>query len=492
MAHGLRTVASYGEFARRAAVLAGHLRGPRFGFAPGERIAVAMRNVPEYPQVLYGIWHAGLAAVPINAKLHAKEFEYVLAHSGARLCFVTDDLAPVIGNLVADLPDLIDLIRVGSPDFDRLVQGDPLPLTARQPTDLAWLFYTSGTTGRPKGAMLTHRNLMAMTLSYFADVDSVSSEDSVLHAGPMSHGSGMYILPHVTAAATQVIPEGDHFDPSEIFALISGHHGVSFFAAPTMVRRLVESHAAASADTRNLKTIIYGGGPRYVADCKRALDVLGPKLAQIYGQGESPMTITALSKTHHRETRHPRYERRLASVGCAQSVCEVRLAGPDGTSLPTGSPGEVVVRGDSVMAGYWHDDAATAHTIRDGWLHTGDIGVFDEDGFLTLKDRTKDMIISGGSNIYPREVEEVLLTHPKVAEIAVVGAPHADWGEEVVAFVVSVDGAPIPVAELDEFCLHNFARFKRPKQYHFVEALPKNNYGKVLKRTLRDTLQVRD
>jgi len=226
----------------------------------------------------------------------------------------------------------------------------------------------------------------------------------------------------------------------------------------------------------------------YVEDCLRALAALGPKLIQIYGQGESPMTITVNSRANHADTAHPRYRERLASVGRPFTGLDVRAADADGRDVPAGEIGEVLVRGDTVMAGYWRNPEATAATLRGGWLHTGDLGAFDADGFLTLKDRSKDLIISGGSNIYPREVEEVLLKHPGVFEVSVVGRPHPDWGEEVVAFVVARPGARPSEAELDALCLANIARFKRPRVYRFVDALPKNNYGKVLKTELRDRL----
>jgi long-chain acyl-CoA synthetase len=216
--------------------------------------------------------------------------------------------------------------------------------------------------------------------------------------------------------------------------------------------------------------------------------MLGPRLSQIYGQGEAPMTITGLSKAQHAETDHPRWEHRLCSTGTARTDVEVRIVDEADRELPFGESGEVVVRGDVVMAGYWQDPDATARTLRGGWLHTGDIGAFDEDGFLTLKDRAKDMIISGGSNIYPREIEEVLLRHPDIAEVSIVGRKHADWGEEVIAFVVTRPGAAIDEAELDSLCLDHIARFKRPRVYRFVDALPKNNYGKVLKTELRRQL----
>jgi len=216
---------------------------------------------------------------------------------------------------------------------------------------------------------------------------------------------------------------------------------------------------------------------------------MGPRFVQIYGQGESPMVITALARSHLADTAHPRHAERLASVGVAQTPVEVRVADPAGQPLPLGEVGEVLVRGDTVMAGYWRDAEASAAALRDGWLFTGDMGSLDEDGFLTLKDRSKDVIISGGSNIYPREVEEVLLLAPGVAEASVVGMHDAEWGEIVVAFVVPRPSRTLDAAALDALCLEHIARFKRPKRYEIVAALPKNNYGKVLKTALRDSLK---
>jgi long-chain acyl-CoA synthetase len=485
---GTDVVACYGALAHRAAAIAAGL-GDRFGIRPGDRVALVMGNCGAYVEALFACWWGGFAAVPVNAKLHPRELAYILDHSGARLCFVTADLAHAVASLRAELPQLQAAVCVAEPDYAALAAHDPIPVVHRAPDDTAWLFYTSGTTGRPKGAMLSHRNLLAMTTSYFIDVDHIAPDDCILHPAPMSHGSGMYILPHVAACARHVIPPSGGCDPDELFALIEAQPGASFFAAPTIVRRLIDSAAAARADTRNLKTIVYGGGPMYVEDCRRALALLGNKLVQIYGQGESPMTITALSRARHAETAHPRYRQRLASVGLPHSVVEVMVADADDRPLPAGEVGEVVVRGDTVMTGYWNDPAATAAALRGGWLHTGDMGCVDDDGFLTLKDRSKDLIISGGSNIYPREVEEVLLRHPGVAEASVIGEPDREWGEIVVAFVVMRAGeSGVSEGALDGLCLDHLARFKRPKRYVFVDALPKNNYGKVLKTALRQRL----
>jgi long-chain acyl-CoA synthetase len=260
---------------------------------------------------------------------------------------------------------------------------------------------------------------------------------------------------------------------------------VKFFAAPTMVMRLVDK---LRGDAPGLKQIVYGGGPMYVADSLRALDRLGPRLVQIYGQGESPMTITVLRAAEHLGE-EPARSQRLGSVGRAQTGVEVAVVDEGNRPLAPGGVGEVVMRGDTVMLGYLNNEAATRSAIVDGWLHTGDLGRLDELGFLTLMDRSKDLIISGGSNIYPREVEETLLQHPAVKEVAVIGELDRDWGESVVAVVVVQAGAPADAQALDAFCLQQIARFKRPKRYVFVDELPKNATGKVLKRELREQLK---
>jgi long-chain acyl-CoA synthetase len=481
VALGDRPLADYRTLARRTAALAASLR-TALGLAPGDRVGLVMRNSPEYVEILWAAWWAGLAVVPVNAKLHPKEAEYILEHSRARVVFVTEDLAD-------SLPALEPVIVAGGEEYRQLQSGgEEPPITEAAPDDLAWLFYTSGTTGRPKGVMITHRNLFAMTLCYFADVDGIAVDDCIVHAAPMSHGSGLYGLPHVLRGAKQVIPASGGFDAAEIFALAQAHAGVAMFAAPTMVKRLVDHARAANPPLDGIKTIVYGGGPMYLADIQDALAVIGQRFVQIYGQGESPMTITALGRDHFADRAHPRHLERLASVGVAQSGIEVRIADENDRAVPAGTPGEVLVRGDAVMKGYWRNPEATAATLRGGWLHTGDVGALDADGFLTLMDRSKDLIISGGSNIYPREVEETLLRHPDVHEVSVVGRPHPEWGEEVVAFVVPRAGASIDAEALDRVCLDQIARFKRPRVYRFVDSLPKNNYGKVLKTSLRAQL----
>jgi len=467
---------SYGELAARAARLAGALRS--CGLAPGDRVAIAAKNAASYLEILYGIWHAGLAAVPANARLHGAELGYIVENSGARVCFVSDGIE---GELAPHAPKNLErLIVIGSRDYEAMVSADPVALAPRAPDDLAWLFYTSGTTGRPKGAMLTHRVLAAMSHAYAAEVDAVAPGDALLHAAPMSHGSGLYIMAHVMRLGVNVVPESGAFEPEEVFRLFDAWPRASMFGAPTMIKRLVEHGGDCNVD--NIRTIIWGGAPMYVEDALRALDHFGPRLAQIYGLGESPMTITTLSREDIADRAHPRWFARLASAGRPYAGVEVMVADGEDRPLPPGEAGEVLCRGDVVMRGYWDNAAATAATLRGGWLHTGDIGAFDRDGYLTLMDRSNDLIISGGANIYPREVEEVLLKHEQVREVSVIGRPDREWGERVVAYVVG----SAPREALDALCLAHIARFKRPKDYVFVDALPKNNYGKILKTALRE------
>ena len=472
---GDRVHLSYGEWAARSGTLA---TGLCKLCRTGERVALAMTNHPSYLEALVAIWHAGLVAVPMNAKLHGDEFHYIVDHAEASLVIATPDIA----ESVAFHPRLL---VIDTPEWRRLAANDAMTVTARRPEDPAWLFYTSGTTGRPKGAVLTHRNLLMAVLSYYADVEAVGSGDAILHAAPLSHGSGIYALPFIAQAANNLIPESHSFDPTEIVELLKHWLRISFFAAPTMVMRLVNDGEFAGADHSNLKTIVYGGGPMHLEDLLRAMELLGPRFAQIYGQGEAPMTITALSKALHAEHTRSRWREIISSVGLPRTDVDVRVFDAEDRELPIGDSGEVVCRGDVVMSGYWRDPLATKTTLRGGWLHTGDIGSFDAEGFLTLKDRSKDVIISGGSNIYPREVEEALLRHPAVLEVSVIGRPHPEWGEEVVACVVLRAGKVASELDLDSLCLSAIARFKRPRAYVFLDALPKNNYGKVLKTDLR-------
>jgi long-chain acyl-CoA synthetase len=481
--------ADYRTFARRSAAIGAGLSRDH-GIAPGDRVALFATNCTQYLECLYGIWWMGGVAIPINAKLHGREAAWICSDAGAKLAFVSDDTVEALMEANSDLPAAMKTLSVDSSAYRTMREGEgrPAPLE-REVDDLAWLFYTSGTTGRPKGVMLSHGNLVAMTMCYLADVDHATPRDAKLYAAPISHGAGLYNFPHVRMGGRHVIPESGGFDPDEVLNLGRQLDNVVMFAAPTMVRRLVDAARRRGENGAGIRTIIYGGGPMYLADIREAIATMGQRFVQIYGQGESPMTITALSREWHRRTDHPRYLERLASAGPAQSVMSVRITDADGKPLPAGETGEVEAKGAAVMLGYWNNPKANAETLKDGWLRTGDVGRLDEDGFLTLSDRSKDVIISGGSNIYPREVEEALLTHPDVREVSAIGVADADWGEIVVACVVLEDGAVADDAGLDAHCLGSIARFKRPKRYVYLDALPKNNYGKVLKTSLREMMR---
>jgi acyl-CoA synthetase (AMP-forming)/AMP-acid ligase II len=441
-------------------------------------VLILTANCPEFVELLFGCWAGGAAAVPVNAKLHPSEVAEIVDDCRPAIGFVSAATARDVRAACSD--DSVRWIVIDSDDYRSMVAAEPDVAAGVSPDDLAWLFYTSGTTGRSKGAMLSHRNLRAMAIAHLADFESVEPEHSLIHAAPMSHGSGLMMLPYIARGARQVIPRSGHFEPEEVLNLCDAHPGCGLFLAPTMVRRLRLAAERREALPAGLRSIVYGGGPMYLDEIGSALQTLGPVFTQLYGQGESPMTITGLRRRDH----VCGDMRLLGSVGWPRSGVEVRIAGADGSELQRGEAGEILVRGDVVMRGYWRDGPATAAALRDGWLWTGDIGVMDDDGLVSLRDRSKDVIISGGSNIYPREIEDVLLSHPGVGEVSVVGIADPEWGEVPLAFVVVAGGAEPDVQDLDSLCLNRIARFKRPRAYRFVATLPKNAYGKVLKRDL--------
>jgi long-chain acyl-CoA synthetase len=472
---------TYGQLSDRVSRLA---RGLREGLKlqPGDRIAIYLENTAVYFELLFAGWTAGLCVVPINAKLHPREVLQIASASGARACFSSGSLHVSLLDLPFD--EKQQVVAVESDLFADLCCHDPLPVSEVEPSDPAWIFFTSGTTGLPKGATLSHRNLLVMSYCYLSDIDELDDSDTNVHLAPLSHAGGLYSLPHFIKGSHQVVLSS-HFEADNVFDALSFYPNVTIFAAPTVLSRLVTAARGREIQTDNLKTVIFGGSPMYVADLEQAIDWLGPKLYHLYGQGESPMTISGLGKRDFFSTDDSRMNSLLQSSGYARTGVEIRIVDGRGKTVAAGVSGEVTVRSDCVMIGYWEDPDATKDAIRDGWLHTGDIGSMDEFGLLTLKERSKDVIISGGSNIYPREIEEVLVRHPSVLECSVVGRPHPDWGEEVVAFVVTAAGCDVNEDALDKLCLESIARFKRPRHYLMVHELPKNGAGKVVKTELR-------
>jgi len=478
---GTRTMFTYRDMGARTAALAAGLG--RLA-APGDAIAIALPNCPEYLEILFGSWHAGLSVAPLNARLSAQELAYMIEDCGAPLVFADDAIAQALSPLLSRAR----IVVPASADYRALLAGETVAVTSRARDDRAWIFYTSGTTGKPKGAQLSHGNLMAMTLAYFADVDYLGETDALLHLAATSHASGLFGLSHIAKASNNILPESGGFDADELAALINAVPNLSFFVPPTLLRRLGQYPAIRAANREHVKTVLLGAAPVSVGDIASGFNLFGPRIWNGYGQGETPCTISAMSKTMIADALAAGREDQLTSVGIARTGIEIAIADDDCRHLPAGTVGEVLVRGETVMLGYLNNPEATAQTLRNGWLMTGDLGRLDAQGYLTLLDRKKDLIISGGMNIYAREIEDLLLQDDAVMEVAVIGLPDAEWGENVAAVIVPRPGARVDTSALDRLCLEAIARFKRPKRYEIVAELPKNASGKVLKKELRAKL----
>jgi acyl-CoA synthetase (AMP-forming)/AMP-acid ligase II len=474
-------ILTYQEFYDRALAIGGNLLAR--GMAPGDRVAFVLANSPRVLETIYGCFAAGLVVVPVNARLHPREIAYIVQNSGAKALVHGPQYNDGIRALADDFAGLAHRFCTGNGDgsasYDVLLDpSGALPgHRDAKPEDPCWLFYTSGTTGRPKGATWTHRVVRAMLMNYLADVHNIQPGEVVLHAAPMSHGSGIVALPAVARGAVQLILETKSFDPRVLFRTIQDER-VSHvaFLAPTQIIRMLEEFVPGEYDLSSLKAVCYGGAPIYVEHLRRAIEAFGPVFAQIFGQGEAPAHADLLAAG----------DERIGSAGTIRTDVEARAVDADGRELPPGEAGEIVVRGDVVMTGYWNNPEATAEAIRDGWLHTGDIGAFDERGYLFLLDRAKDMIISGGNNVYPREVEEVIVLHPAVANVVVLGIPDDYWGEAVHAVVVLKPDAQATAEEIIAHCGESLAGYKKPKAVDFVEELPVSGYGKVLRREVRE------
>ncbi|MGQ0631287.1 MAG: class I adenylate-forming enzyme family protein [Sporichthyaceae bacterium] len=482
---------TYAQFASRSLALGGELLAR--GLKKGDRVAFAMGNRPEILEVICGAVAAGLVVVPMNARLHPIEMAYLAENSGARALIHTAEFEAPLDEHWGEFASVEQRIGVGCSaavsDYDVLVASTnalaaPVDI---DPTDACWLFYTSGTTGKPKGATLTHRVLRVGIMNYLADCYNVTHEDVMLHVAPLSHGGGFVALPAIARGATQVISDSVSFSPDLTFRDVE-RHGVTHiaFMAPTMIVKCLEDFEPGKYDISSWKAVCYGGAPIYVEHLKKAVQTFGPVFIQIYGQGECPMTATTLPAAEHLEM-VKNDDPRLGSAGYVRTDVEVKIFDSNDVECPPGVSGEIVVRGDIVMTGYWNNPEATAETLRGGWLHTGDVGQFDDGGYLFLLDRSKDMIISGGNNVYPREVEEVLITHPSVAGVCVVGIPDDYWGEAVHAVVVLETGAEATPKELIDFCAGYMAGYKKPKNVDFVDELPTSAYGKILRREVRAT-----
>jgi fatty-acyl-CoA synthase len=359
--------------------------------------------------------------------------------------------------------------------------------------DPLWLFYTSGTTGRPKAGILTHGQMAFVVTNHLADlIPGTDETDCSIAVAPLSHGAGIHALLNVARGAATVLLEGEKMDPAVVWALIERHRVSNLFTVPTIVKLLVEHPAVDEFDHSSLKFLIYAGAPMYRADQQLALRKLGPVLVQYFGLGEVTGCITVLPRhMHHADDGHP--DANVGSCGRPRTGMEVEVLDASGVPVPVGEIGEICCRGPAVFAGYHDNPEATAKALRGGWFHTGDLGRLDARGLLIITGRESDMYISGGSNVYPREVEEVLLTHPGVAEVAIVGLPDAKWGEIGAAVVVRRAGfealdAHTLLAHLEG----RSARYRWPHRWHFWAELPKSGYGKILKREIKERLNAAD
>ncbi len=475
---------TYREFRDRALAVGGNLRA--LGCEAGDRVAFCLANSPRILEVIYGCFAAGLVVVPGNARLHARELAYIVENSGAKVLVHGPEFTEGIAanaELFASLEH-----RISSDAFDTLLNPAHSLTGAVEaaPEDVCWLFYTSGTTGKPKGAIWNHRMVRVVTMNYLADLHNIQPGEMVLHCAPLSHGSGIVALPAIARGATNAITASASFDVDQLLANVA-RLKVSHiaFMAPTQIIKMLEDHVPGRHDLSSLKAVCYGGAPIYVDQLKQAMATFGPIFVQLYGQGEAPITITGLTATAHAALLAGD-DPRIGSAGQVRTDVEAHCVDADDNPLSAGQVGEVVARGDVVMPGYWNNPEASAEALRGGWLHTGDIGYFDERGYLFLLDRAKDMVISGGNNVYPREVEEVIILHPQVANCVVFGIPDDYWGEAVHAVVVPKPGASLSAQEIISFCGEHMAGYKKPKAVDFVDDLPVSSYGKILRREVRE------
>src|SRR5581483_4811272 len=466
------------------------------GLRPGERVAVLARNSHRYLESYFGIAKAGLVAVPLNYRLVGRELAYILADCEARALLGEAEFVPEIDRLRGEVADLRVLVGMGTGhgwplDYEALVGPglDEPPAVDVAENDLALLSYTSGTTGRPKGVMLSHRNLLSAGTSLLVEYGLTRDSVWLVNQPLCFVGSLGSTMPSLLRGARVVVT---NFEPRAAAETIARERVTHTSMVPTMVRLVATLPDVARFDFSSIERIFHAAAPMPVALRQQASAVLGDVLTNVYGLTESApaasvMPWGALSPALASEDPE-RYQRRLASVGKPAVNVEMRIARSDGSLVPAGDDevGEIVLRGANVMQGYWKQPEQTAEALRDGWLHTGDLGRMDEDGFFYIIDRAKDMIITGGINVYSSEVEEVLYQHPDVAEAAVIGVPDEKWGESVKAIVALRPGGRAEAEPLIAYCREHLAGFKVPRSIDFLPSLPKSDRGKILKHDLRE------
>lgn len=466
------------------------------GLEKGDRVLVQARNSHRMFETKWACFKAGAVWVPVNFRLTEPEVAYIADHSGASLMFHDAEFDLHAAAAASASPCLkgrfcYDRPVSGNNAYEALLKSNVCAAqfeTVVEHDDPAWFFYTSGTTGRPKAAVLTHGQLAFVIVSHLADVfPGTTVDDTSLVLAPLSHGAGVHALAHVARATTQVFYPYAEIAPERVWDMVQTHKVTNFFAVPTLLKKLVEHPSVDIYDRSTLRRVNYGGAPMYRADQKLALAKLGAVLVQHYGLGEFTANITALAPEHHSPCDDDP-ARPAGSCGLPRTGIEVAILAEDGSRLPTGEEGEICARGPAAFIGYYRDEDASCNAFRGGWFHTGDIGRVDERGFVSVTGRQSDMYISGGLNVYPREAEEVLLMHPQVREVAVVGMPDPKWGECGVAVLVTADGQAVETHEFAQLFSKRLAKYKWPKRYEFWSDLPKSAYGKILKREIRSRL----
>ena len=466
------------------------------GIRKGERVGMLLHNSCEFIEIDFALSKTGIVRVPLNARLTDKDHEYMLNDSGANTLIFGEDFTETVQRMKPHVTTVKHFIRVSEGlskanilkaiEFEDLIRSGSVnePSAEIDEEDLHTLFYTSGTTGKPKGAMLTQKSWANVAINLVLDYGPVTEKDVILNTQPLSHGAGFFVLPFFIRGATNVlIPD---VKPSIIFETIQREKVTVLKLVPTVLYQLTESPEKTRYDLSSLHSIIYGGSPSAAPRLKDAIQFFGKKIAQLYGQAEAPMCISTLAKEDHHSDGPEEWVKRLSSAGKPCLNVEVKIVDENDKELPCGEVGEVIVRGNHMMKGYWNLPEATAEVMRNGWIHTGDMGYFDSQEFLFLVDRKRDVIISGAFNIYPKELEDVIAAHPKVKEAAVIGVPDEKWGEAVKAVVVPKSGETVTEQEIIDYCRDHMAGFKKPKSVDVVSELPRNPYGKVLKTTLRE------
>lgn len=458
---------------------------------PGDRVAILAENCPEYVECYYGVPGAGLALTLLNYRLSPRELAYIIGHAGARILIVEAKYLPVIRQIRADIPSVEQVVLIGGEAedvlaYDRLLAAGAAVEPARRPKeeDLCWLLYTSGTTGLPKGAMLSHRNITAAVLNSMCAWDA-GTDDVCLFTFPLFHVAG-YVMPMYHLRTYPVVLMRS-FDVERILAAIETYRVTSTGMAPTMIAMLIEDPIADRYDLSSLRRIGYGASAMHAEVLRRARARWpGVAFSTGFGMTELAGNVMFLSPVDHDRAADEGLPI-LGSVGRQMPLARVRVVDEEGRDVGPDVPGEIVVKGDQVLTGYWRNPEATQSSFFEGgWFRSGDVGRWDAEGYLYIVDRKKDMILTGGENVYPREVEEVLYQHPAVVEAAVVGAADPKWGEKVVAVVCR--RSDVSGEELIGFCRERIASYKKPRHVIFIDALPKNASGKVLKRELRERI----